>query len=117
MSISLLRVGLHTQSLHHKGKDGQTTSTAGRIKMEMITYLLLGRITPPKLGYPHWSQTIEISILQQFGSAALPCSRRRKLYRCITEDVEKIALLAFGIEHHEMREQPTLKFLGTQLAF
>ena len=73
MGIALLRVVVHVHSLHHKRKYGQTTPTASRIEMEMMTYLLFRRVAPPELGNSHRAHTIEKGILQQFGGTALPC--------------------------------------------
>ena len=79
--------------------------------MQVMAYLSLWRLSPPKLSNSQWSHTIKKGILQQFGGTTLPCPGRRELDRSIAEDIEKITTLSIGIKHYEMREQPLLESL------
>ena len=68
-------------------------------------------------------QPFYISILKKLGSTAFARARwRDNAFRACAfcpfrKDVEKVFLLALGIKHHEMLEEPMLKRIRLALTF
>ena len=70
------------------------------------------RLSPPELRHAHWAQTVTVGILQQLGGTAVTGPGRGSGMHGVGEDVREVALLAKGVEHAVLSEQPPLQVIA-----
>ena len=110
------RIGRHVEPLEHVREYGQTLRAAGRIVVQVVANLGRRRLAPPELCHADGAQMMQVGVLQELRRTAVAGSGWGHGVRVLAEDVDKVALLALGVEHAISREEPTLQLVAHLLA-